>query len=136
MDIAFYAKLYALTIIVFFAIDIFWIGFVANQMYWDNIGHLRSPNTNWVAAILFYTVFIAGIIYFAVRPALIDGNWQTALLNGALLGFLTYCTYDLTNQATLKNWPWKVTIADIIWGILLCGSVATLSFFIGRFLKG
>jgi len=127
-----YLFLYLLTIPVFFLIDIFWIGFVADKMYWKHLGHLRSETVNWPAAIAFYTIFIAGILFFAVRPAIESGQWQTAVLFGALFGFFTYATYDLTNMATLKNWPLIVTMADILWGIFLCASVATASFFIAK----
>jgi len=132
MTITKYIFLYLIAIPVFFLIDIFWIGFVADKMYWKHLGHLRSETVNWPAAIAFYSIFIAGIIYFAIRPAVESGNWQTALINGALFGFFTYATYDLTNMATLKNWPLVVTIADIVWGIFLCGSVALATYLIGQ----
>lgn len=125
-----YIILFFLTIPVFFLIDIFWIGFVADKMYWKYLGHLRSESTNWIAAILFYTIFISGIIFFAVKPAIENSSMKTALLYGALFGFFTYATYDLTNHATLKDWPWIITIADIAWGIFLCGSVSSVSYWI------
>ncbi len=75
-------------------------------------------------AVLFYLLYIAGILYFAVLPAMGDGRWQTALLQGAVLGFLCYATYDLTNLATLKSWSVKVTVLDIIWGTVLTGGAA------------
>ena len=127
-----YILTYILTVVVFFIIDIGWIAGVANSFYWKHIGHLRAENPNWLAAILFYTIFIGGLIFFCIKPAIEANNFKTALLNGALFGLITYATYDLTNQATLKNWPWIVTITDIAWGIFLCASVSTVSFLLAR----
>jgi uncharacterized membrane protein len=86
----------------------------------------------WPVAILFYLLFIAGLVYFAVRPALDVGGWRRALLLGAAFGFLTYMTYDLTNLATLQDWPATLTAVDIAWGTLLGATVATASYGIGR----
>ncbi len=134
MNFSFFAKLYLLTIPVFFLIDMLWLGFIAKSLYRPRIGHLMSDDVNWTAAFLFYFMYIVGIIFFAVTPALRDGNWQTALLMGAAFGFFTYATYDLTNLATLRDWSVTVAIADIIWGTILCGAVASCSFFIGKWL--
>jgi len=130
----YYLKLYALTVPVFFAIDMVWLAYAARGFYRDNLGHLLSPQVNWPAAIVFYLVFIAGILTFAVAPALRHGSLGKAALWGALFGFFTYATYDLTNMATLRGWPLKVAAADILWGIILCSSVAILSTLIGRWL--
>jgi uncharacterized membrane protein len=85
----------------------------------------------WPVAILFYLLFIAGLIVFAVAPALESGGWTRALLLGAAFGFFAYATYDLTNLATLRDWPATLTVVDIAWGTVLGGTVATASFFIG-----
>lgn len=135
MNFSFYLKLYLLTIPIFLLIDSIWLGLIAKEFYRNNIGHLMAEDPNKVAAIVFYLFFIIGIIFFAVVPALEGGNWKMALLYGALFGFFTYATYDLTNLATLKNWPVKVVIADIIWGMFLCGIVATASFLIAKWLQ-
>lgn len=124
--------LYIITTVIFFAIDMVWLGFVAKDFYRKHIGTLLADNVNWPAAIVFYLLYIGGILFFAVLPALKSGTWQTALLNGAVLGMLCYATYDLTNMATLKNWSFTVVWVDIIWGIVLTGSVSTLSFFAAR----
>jgi len=124
--------LYIITTVIFFAIDMVWLGFVAKDFYRKHIGTLLAENVNWAAAIVFYLLYIGGILFFAVQPALKSGSWQTALLNGALLGMLCYATYDLTNMATLKNWSFTVVWVDIIWGIVLTGSVSTLSFLAAR----
>jgi uncharacterized membrane protein len=126
--------LYLLTIPIFFAIDMIWLGFVAKGFYRNNLGHLLRPEVNWTAAIIFYLLYIIGILIFATMPAL-DKNspWQAVLLGG-LFGFFAYATYDLTNLATLKDWPVIVVWVDIAWGVFLTASVATASFFIGRWL--
>lgn len=134
MNAVFYVKLYLLTVPVFFAIDMLWLGLVARRFYGENIGHLMAPSVNWPAALTFYLLFIVGIILFAVVPALRSGSLRTALAWGALFGFFTYATYDLTNLATLRDWPLKVAMADIAWGVVLCSTVAAVSTLLGRWL--
>jgi len=134
MNFSFYLKLYLLTIPVFFLIDMVWLGWIAKDFYQNNIGHLMAEKPVWSAAIIFYLIYIVGIIFFAVRPALENESWQEALLLGVLFGFFTYATYDLTNMATLKNWSVKVVLGDIVWGMFLCGTVASASYQIGRWL--
>jgi len=119
---------YAITLPVFFAIDLVWIGVVARDFYRRNLGHLLSDHVNWPAAILFYLVFVAGIVFFAVRPALEADNSLRALTYGAFLGFLAYSTYDLTNQATVRDWPTLVTVVDLAWGTVLTALVSFLSY--------
>lgn len=132
--VAYYLKLYLLTIPVFFAIDLLWLGIVARSFYQKSLAHLLSPEVNWPAAFLFYCLYIVGIMLFAVRPALLEQSLVKALIWGALFGFFTYATYDLTNLATLRDWPFKVVIVDVIWGTVLCATVASVSFMIGRWL--
>ncbi|MEZ4885975.1 MAG: DUF2177 family protein [Chitinophagales bacterium] len=134
MNPFFYFKLYLLTTLTFFLIDMFWLGFVAKNLYQNHIGHLMADKVYWTPAIVFYLLYIVGILVFAVLPQLQGGTWQQAAVWGALFGFFTYMTYDLTNLATLKNWSHLVAVADIIWGTVLCASVATVSFFIGKWL--
>ena len=129
-------KLYLCTLPVFAAVDLLWIGVLARNLYKENIGHLLSPTVNWTAAAAFYLLYIAGILYFAVMPALAEGSVRRALINGALFGFFTYITYELTNMATLPAWPLKVVLLDTLWGVVLCATVATASTLIGRWLVG
>ena len=131
----YYLKLYLLTIPVFFAIDMIWLGFVARAFYVKHLGYILSPQVNWTAAIAFYLMYIVGIIFFAVRPALDAESLQRAVLYGAFFGFITYATYDLTNLATLRDWPLTVVIVDIAWGTVLCALVASGSYLIGRWLQ-
>ena len=126
--------LYLLIIPVFFAIDMIWLGLAARGFYRNNLGHLLRPDVNWAAAIVFYLLYIAGIMIFAIMPALEDNSLRHAVLFGGLFGFFAYATYDLTNLATLKGWPLNVAVVDIFWGIVLTASVAAAGFFIGRWL--
>jgi uncharacterized membrane protein len=126
--------LYLLTVPVFFAIDMVWLGFAARTFYRTHLGPLLRPSVNWAAAILFYLLYIAGILIFATLPALEDRSLQQATVMGGLFGFFAYATYDLTNLATLKDWPVKVVVVDILWGIVLTASVSTASYGIGRWL--
>ena len=124
-----YTYLYLATIPVFFAIDILWIVGIARQFYQTHIGWLFG-DVQWYAAILFYLLYIAGILLFAVAPALRSGSVMTALLLGGALGLLAYATYDLTNLALVKDWPVIVTVVDMIWGTVLTASVAGISYLI------
>jgi uncharacterized membrane protein len=134
MNISFYLKLYLLTVPVFFVIDIIWLGVVAKSFYQKNLKYILSPNVNWTAAIIFYLIYIAGILIFAVLPAVAKDSLRHAAVWGALFGFFTYATYDLTNLALLKDWPIVIVIVDILWGVVLCSTVATLSFFVAKWL--
>lgn len=127
-----YLLLYLIATLIFFAIDMFWLGWLAKDFYWKKLDFILTDQTNWTAAIIFYLIYICGILYFAVVPGLNAGNWQIALLNGALFGFFCYATYDLTNMALIKGWPLEVVVIDIIWGAALTGSVAVLTYFLGK----
>jgi len=93
---------------------------------------MLSPKVNWLAAVLFYLLFIVGLLVFAVRPALLRGRPVEALFLGALLGLISYATYDLSNLATLKDWPFIVTVVDLVWGTVLGGSVSFVSALVGK----
>jgi uncharacterized membrane protein len=134
MNISFYLKLYALTVPVFFIIDLIWLGVVAKGFYQKNLKYILSPNVNWTAAIIFYLMYIAGILIFAVLPGVAKDSVRHAVVWGALFGFFTYATYDLTNLALLKDWPLNIVVVDILWGVVLCTLVATLSFYIAKWL--
>jgi uncharacterized membrane protein len=117
-----------ITLLIFFAIDLVWLGAVARNFYRQRIGHLLSSDVNWPAALLFYAVFIGGIVFFAIKPAFEAGSATRGLAYGALFGFVAYATYDLTNQATMKDWPLLVTVVDLAWGTVLTATVAFLSY--------
>ncbi len=135
MNATFYVKLYLLTVPVFFLIDILWLGFIAKGFYREKLDAFLSPEVNWPAAIIFYMVFIVGIIFFAVLPGKAKDSFFIAATYGGLFGFFTYATYDLTNLTTLKNWPLSVVFVDILWGMVLCSVVASISFFIAKWIN-
>ena len=125
-------KTYFIALIVFFLIDLFWLVVVARKLYQQELGYIMSEKPNWIVAALFYLIFIAGLVFFVINPAKEKNSWVFALLVGMLFGFITYSTYDLTNLATLKDWPIKITIIDLIWGSSLGGLVSTVTFFIAK----
>ncbi len=127
-----FLKLYAVTFPVFFLIDIAWLGLIAKNFYSKHLGFIMSPTPNWAAALIFYLLFIAGIILFVISPALEKNSWTHALIFGLLFGLMTYATYDLTNLATLKNWPLIVTIIDLVWGMSISSSVSIITFFLAK----
>ncbi len=127
--------MYLLAFVVFFLIDMVWLGLVAKNFYRRHLGGMLSPKVNWPAAILFYLLFIAGLLLFVIEPA--QGRALQALWKGALFGLIAYATYDLTNLATLSNWPLLVTVVDLTWGTVLGAAVSFISVSLGRlFFKG
>jgi uncharacterized membrane protein len=131
----FYLKLYLCTLLAFFAIDIVWLGLVARGFYQKQLGFLLRANPNWPAAIVFYLLFVFGLVVFVVVPSLEAGSTRKVLILGALFGLITYATYDLTNLATVKDWPWIVTVADLCWGVVLATSVSYLGYLAGNWLQ-
>jgi uncharacterized membrane protein len=127
-----FIKLYAIALPVFFAMDLVWLGLVAKNFYRNHIGFLMKSDINWTAAISFYLLFIVGLVLFVITPAIEKNSWTHAFLFGALFGLITYATYDLTNLATLKDWPLLVTIVDLAWGAVLAALVSTATYFIAR----
>jgi uncharacterized membrane protein len=121
-----------MTGIVFLGIDAVWLTLMSRLLYRPLLGDMLLQGFRPAPAIIFYVVYIAGAVFFAVMPALATGRWQTALINGAVLGFVAYATYDLTNQATLRSWPLPVTLADLAWGTILTGVAATAGFLLTR----
>jgi uncharacterized membrane protein len=124
--------LYGVAFVVFFFIDLFWLGVVSKGFYRRHLGAFLGPKIRWGAAVLFYLLYVAGLLVFVVRPALLRAAPLEALLFGALFGLICYATYDLSNMATLKDWPLVITVVDLVWGTVLGGSVSLLSAFIGR----
>lgn len=128
-----FLKLYFIALPIFLVIDAIWLGLVAKDFYSNQIGSLLKANVNWLAAVIFYLLFIVGLVVFVIGPAVEKGSWLQALMFGALFGLITYATYDLTNLATLKDWPIIVTTADLIWGTFIAAVVSLITYFI--FLK-
>lgn len=121
-----YLRAYGVTFVVFMGIDAIWLTQMASRLYQPTIGHLLAPEPDLLAALVFYLLYILGMVVFTVRPAQHDTSLKAAAGRGALFGLVAYATYDLTNQATLINWPWFVTFIDLIWGTFLTGT-ATLA---------
>jgi uncharacterized membrane protein len=123
-----FIKLYGLAFVVFFAIDLLWLGIVAKNLYQKQIGHLLKTDVNWAAAIIFYLLFIAGLVFFVLLPNAVDSNVWKVIFTGAVFGFITYATYDLTNLATLKDWPLQITLIDLAWGTFLGASTSAIAY--------
>jgi uncharacterized membrane protein len=125
-----YLILYGLTFITFLLIDMVWLVKISPKFYKQQIGHLMAKKVNFPAAILFYLLFIVGIVAFVVAPSVSSAQWTQALLFGALFGLITYATYDLTNMSTLKDWPLLITIVDLVWGTFLTSATSVVVYFI------
>jgi uncharacterized membrane protein len=127
--------LYISTLAVFLGIDLMWLILMNSRFYRPQLAGLMSDKVNWLPAILFYLLFIIGLLLLVVLPAVDRGSWIRAMLLGGLFGMVAYATYDLSNLATIKNWPVVVTIVDIIWGTALSAILASISYFIARALS-
>ncbi len=130
----YYIKLYLATLAVFFATDMVWLVFVARSFYKKHLGYLMAPTVNWAAAIIFYLLFIVGILVFVVLPGVKENSLPNTIFRAALFGLITYATYDLTNLATVSNWPLIITLVDLVWGMVLSTIVSVASYFIARLL--
>jgi uncharacterized membrane protein len=119
---------YIATAVAMAVLDAAWLTIMANIVYRPVIGDMMLDGFRVVPAVVFYLLYVVGAVYFAVRPALAAGAWSTALLNGALFGFFAYMTYDLTNQATLRNWSSTLSATDIAWGTVLTAIAATAGY--------
>jgi len=129
-----YIIAFLVTLISFLAIDAIWLTTMAPRFYREHIGHLLAEAPRLIPAGIFYVVFCVGILVFVVMPALThDTNLVKVAGIGALLGVVTYATYDLTNQATLKDWPSIVTFVDLIWGAVLTGTVSCIAVVVTRY---
>jgi uncharacterized membrane protein len=131
-----YFAIYMASLVTFLIIDGLWLGIVARSFYVQQIGHLLRPSPDFGVAGAFYLLYVVGVVVFAVLPALAQQSWVTALVLGALLGFIAYGTYDLTNLATLAGWPVLVSVVDMIWGAVLTATVALAGYMAGRMLFG
>ncbi|KQV38020.1 MULTISPECIES: DUF2177 family protein [unclassified Rhizobium] len=107
---------YITTGVAFLVVDAIWLTTMADMLYRPLLGDRLAPQFHLAPAVFFYVIYVAGIVFFAVLPAVESGSLGKAALNGAVLGLVAYATYDLTNQATLKDWPLVVTLADMVWG--------------------
>jgi uncharacterized membrane protein len=134
IDVADVLKLYVATAAVFFAIDLVWLGLVAQRFYERQIGFLLADDVRWGAAVLFYAIYIAGILVFAVLPGLESGSLARTAGLAAFLGFFAYATFDLTSLALFEGFPTRVVVVDLAWGTVLTASVASAGYLIGTWL--
>lgn len=130
-----FIKMYLIAFVTFVIVDGIWLGVISKNLYKKELGHLLSSNPNWIAAIIFYLLFLGGLIYFVINPGIEKESIKVLLISAALFGLMTYATYDLTNLATLKNWPVKITVIDLIWGTTLSTVVSTITYYIYFLIK-
>jgi uncharacterized membrane protein len=123
-----YGSAYLATLAVFVLADMVWLGTMASRLYRPTLGEIALPGVNLPPAFAFYILYPLGLVVFAILPALKGGTIHTALFYGALFGFFTYATYDLTNQATLRNWTLQLTMIDVAWGSALAGAAASAGY--------
>lgn len=119
---------YFIVLIIFLVIDFIWLAFIAKNLYRKYLGYLMKDKPNLLAAFIFYLIFVFGVLLFVINPALAEGSLLSALKRGLLFGLVTYSTYDLTNLATVKNWPIRITIIDLIWGTTVSALTSVLSY--------
>lgn len=127
-----YGVAFLATAIVFLGIDAVWLTLTADRLYKPHLSAILSDRFSLAPAALFYVCYCVGIVIFAVSPAFATGRWTTATIMGALFGFFAYATYDLTNQATIRNWPAVITMADLCWGTVLTAIAATCGYLATR----
>lgn len=125
-----FLKLYLIALPIFLGIDLIWLGIISKGFYQKHLGNLMTTNVNWLAAIIFYLLFIVGLVIFVIQPSLESKSLIKVILTGALFGLITYATYDLTNYATLKDWPLIVTVVDLIWGMILSATISSLTYLV------
>ena len=128
--------IYGGMLVTFLVIDLTWLGLVARGIYQKHLGYLMSPQVNWPAAIVFYLIFVFGLFFFAVLPGVESRALVRTVLTGCLFGGICYATYDLTNLATVRDWPLPITLIDMTWGVVLSGCVTLAGHGLGRWLSG
>jgi uncharacterized membrane protein len=121
---------YGVSVPVFFIVDMIWLGVIARGFYRKALEPLLTPNINWTAAIIFYLLFLVGILIFALLPGMEKRSLVYTVGMAALFGLISYATYDLTNLATLRDWPLMLSIVDMMWGSFLSASTAGLTYLI------
>lgn len=123
-------KMYMVSLIVFLAADFVWLAYISKNIYAKHLGYIMAENVVWWAAIVFYLLFVAGLVFFVISPALRRQSLEYAAYAGALFGLITYATYDLTNLATLKDWPIIITVLDLMWGAFVSTFTSSISYIV------
>ena len=131
-----YIALYLIALAIFLPIDLLWIGVIARDFYRDGMGALMSEKPRMDVGLIFYALFLVGLVIFGMRAGVAANDWRPALLNGALFGFFCYATYDLTNLAVMKDFPTKLALVDLAWGTIISGVTSALAVLVGRALLG
>ena len=127
-----YFKEYLVAFFVFLGLDMIWLTLISKKLYQENLGYIMAEKVNFLAAVLFYLLFVGGMVFFVIHPAIQKDAPLYALAAGAFLGLLCYATYDLTNLASIKNWPLLITVIDLIWGTFVTGATCWLAALIVR----
>ncbi len=130
MKTALFLQTYAAALATFLLLDFAWLGLVARGFYRQQLGQLMAPEVRWGAAILFYLLFVAAVVVFAVLPAVERGSLGRALVLGGFFGLVAYATYDLTNLAVLRGFPTLMAVVDMAWGCLLTAAVAAVGYLV------
>lgn len=131
-----FLKLFLITLPIFLTIDFIWLGIIAKNIYREQLGFIMADNFRIVPIILFYCLYTAGLVFFTIIPALKESSsWATPLLHGCFFGLICYATYDLTNLATLKNWPVTIVVYDLLWGTFISGITSLIAYTIGTHWK-
>jgi uncharacterized membrane protein len=125
-----YVAGYVAALVTFLAADMVWLGAMASRFYKPTLGDIAIPGVNLPPAIVFYAIYPIGLLIFAINPALKNGSMTTAAVNGALFGFFSYATYDLSNYATLRNWTLQLTLIDVVWGTILGAVTSVVTFWV------
>jgi len=127
---------YVVAVLAFCLIDLVWLTVIASDLYDEQLGDLLAEQPNVAAAVAFYALFVAGLVYFVIHPAVSDGSWKRALLAGGFFGLVTYAAWDLTNLAVLEGFPASIVAIDLAWGTFLAASVSLATYAIVARLPG
>jgi len=127
-----FLKLYLITLPIFLAIDAVWLSIMSKLFYQKHLGFLMTKSPNYLPALIFYLLYAVGLVFFVIMPSMEKHSLSYALLTGALYGLICYATYDLSNLATIKDWPLNVTIIDLIWGTSVSSLTSLIIFLIGK----
>lgn len=129
-----YLAAYGSSAVAMLALDVVWLTIMGDKLYRPVLGDWMRTKVDFVAAGAFYFIFLFGVTFLAVVPALNEQSWSRAAVNGAVFGFVAYATYDLTNQATLTRWSLHITLADMAWGTFIACVAALAGYFGSRLL--
>lgn len=128
-----YIKLFLSSLFTFLLLDAIWLGFVARGFYARELSLYLTDNVNWASAFIFYIIFNIGLLIFVILPSIEKNSYSMLVIYALLYGLVTFATYDLTNLATVKDWPLLVSLVDMIWGMFVAFSVASVAFYANKY---